>query len=226
VLNHVCMHQTVIGLEVQKQLKLVEDKPDVIIGCAGGGSNLAGISFPFVKDVMAGHGPRLLAVEPAACPSLTRGRYAYDFGDAVGMAPMAKMYTLGHSFVPSSIHAGGLRYHGMSPIVSLLRHLDLLKAVACHQNQAFEAAMTFARTEGICPAPESSHAIWAAIEEAKRCKHSGKEECIVFNLSGHGHFDLTSYDKYLAGELEDFELPQRNIDIALEHLPNVPAGVN
>ncbi|MEX0774970.1 MAG: TrpB-like pyridoxal phosphate-dependent enzyme [Phycisphaeraceae bacterium] len=219
VLNHVCLHQTVEGLETQKQLALVGDKPDVLIGCAGGGSNLAGLILPYVPEVLKGHGPRLLAVEPTACPSLTRGRYAYDYGDAVGMAPMALMYTLGHRFVPPGIHAGGLRYHGMSPILSLLRHKGVLEAVACHQNQAFEAAVLFARSEGICPAPESSHAIWAAIEEAKRCRASGEEKCIVFNLSGHGHFDLSSYDKYLAGELENFDLPQEAIDKALAELP-------
>ncbi len=219
VLNHVSLHQTVIGLEVQKQLAMVEETPDVIIGCAGGGSNLAGIILPYVKDVLAGRGPRLLAVEPSACPSLTRGRYAYDFGDAVGMAPMAKMYTLGHDFVPPGIHAGGLRYHGMSPILSLLRHHKLLDAMSCHQNQAFEAAVTFARTEGICPAPESSHAIWAAIDLANRCRETGEEKCIVFNLSGHGHFDLASFDKYLAGELTDYELPQSAIDQGLATLP-------
>jgi len=222
VLNHVCLHQTIVGLETQKQLGLAEEKPDVMIGCAGGGSNLSGLIFPFVKDTLAGKGPRLVAVEPAACPSLTRGRYAYDFGDTAGMAPMSRMYTLGHTFLPSGIHAGGLRYHGMSPIVSLLRHMNVLEAVACHQNAAFEAAVTFARTEGICPAPETAHAIRAAIDEALRCKQTGESKCIVFNLSGHGHFDLTSYDQYLAGELEDYELPQQEIDAALTELPVVP----
>lgn len=224
VLNHVCLHQTVVGLEVQKQLALAGEKPDVMIGCAGGGSNLSGLIFPFVKDALAGTGPRLVAVEPAACPSLTRGRYAYDYGDTAGMAPMARMYTLGHTFLPSGIHAGGLRYHGMSPIVSLLRHMNVLEAKSCHQNAAFEAAVTFARTEGICPAPETAHAIRAAIDEALQCKESRHAKCIVFNLSGHGHFDLSSYDKYLAGELEDFELPQARIDEALGQLPPVPAG--
>jgi tryptophan synthase beta chain len=219
VLNHVCLHQTIVGLETQKQLALAGETPDVLIGCAGGGSNLSGLILPFVKDALAGSGPRLLAVEPVACPSLTRGRYAYDFGDTAGMAPMALMYTLGHTFLPSDIHAGGLRYHGMSPIVSLLRHLNVLEAVACHQNAAFDAAVTFARTEGICPAPETAHAIRAAIDEALRCKQTGKSRCIVFNLSGHGHFDLSSYDKYLAGELEDYELPQAAIDAALRELP-------
>ncbi|MGH3056493.1 MAG: TrpB-like pyridoxal phosphate-dependent enzyme, partial [Gaiellaceae bacterium] len=159
VLNHVCLHQTIIGLETQKQLALAGEKPDMMIGCAGGGSNLSGLIFPFVKEALDGKGPRLIAAEPAACPSLTRGRYAYDFGDSVGMAPMSRMYTLGHTFLPSGIHAGGLRYHGMSPIVSLLRSLRLLEAVSYRQNEVFEAAVTFARTEGICPAPETAHAI-------------------------------------------------------------------
>jgi tryptophan synthase beta chain len=221
VLNHVCMHQTVIGLETQKQLEIAGDKADVVIGCAGGGSNLAGMIFPFVKQTMDGNGPRLVAVEPTACPSLTRGRYAYDFGDAVGMAPMAMMYTLGHNFVPSGIHAGGLRYHGMSPLVSILRHKGILEAVAVRQNESFEAAVMFARTEGLCPAPETSHAIRVAVDEAIRCRETGEEKCIVFNLSGHGHFDLTSYDKYLAGELVDYDLPQEQIDSALVELPKV-----
>ena len=222
VLNHVCLHQTIIGLETQKQLAIAGETPDVMISCAGGGSNLSGLIFPFVKDALAGKGPRLIAAEPAACPSLTRGRYAYDFGDTAGMAPMSRMYTLGHTFLPSGIHAGGLRYHGMSPLVSMLRHLKVLEAVSYRQNEVFEAAVTFARTEGICPAPETAHAIRSAIDEALRCKERGKSACIVFNLSGHGHFDLTSYDQYLAGQLEDFELPQSEIEQALQQLPVVP----
>ena len=221
VLNHVCLHQTIIGLETQKQLVVAGEKPDVMIGCAGGGSNLSGLIFPFVKDSLDGKGPRLIAAEPAACPSLTRGRYAYDFGDTAGMAPMTRMYTLGHTFMPSDIHAGGLRYHGMSPLVSMLRHRNVLEAVSYRQNEVFEAAVTFARTEGICPAPETAHAIKATIDEALKCKASGKSACIVFNLSGHGHFDLTSYDKYLAGQLEDFELPESAIEQALQQLPVV-----
>jgi tryptophan synthase beta chain len=222
VLNHVCLHQTVVGLETHKQLALAGEKPDVMIGCAGGGSNLSGFVFPFVKDTLAGKGPRLVAAEPAACPSLTRGRYAYDYGDTAGVAPMARMYTLGHAFIPSGIHAGGLRYHGMAPTISLLRHMNVLEAVSYRQNEVFEAAVTFARTEGICPAPETAHAIKAAIDEALRCQESGVSRCIVFNLSGHGHFDLSSYDKYLAGELEDFELPHEQIERALTELPQVP----
>jgi tryptophan synthase beta chain len=223
VLNHVCLHQTVIGLETIKQLAMVDEKADIVIGCAGGGSNLAGIALPFVPDMLKGNGPRLLAVEPTACPSLTRGKYAYDLGDTVGLAPLAKMYTLGHSFLPSGIHAGGLRYHGMAPVMSLLRHLNMLDAVAYHQNECFEAAVLFARTEGICPAPESSHAIKAAIDEAIKCRETGQAKCIVFNLSGHGHFDLASYDAYLAGELEDFALPDESITRALADLPKVTA---
>ena len=223
VLNHVCMHQTVIGLETQKQLEMAGEKPDVIIGCAGGGSNLAGIALPFVPQTLKGNGPRLLAVEPTSCPSLTRGKYAYDLGDTVGMAPLAMMYTLGHTFVPSPIHAGGLRYHGMAPIISLLKNLGALEAVAYNQGEVFEAAVLFARAEGICPAPESAHAIKATIDEANKCKQTGKSKCIVFNLSGHGHFDLGAYDKYLAGELEDYELPQEGIDKALAQLPKVVA---
>jgi len=223
VLNHVCMHQSVIGLETRKQLQMVNEKADIVIGCAGGGSNLAGIAMPFVPDVLEGKGPRLLAVEPAACPSLTRGKYAYDLGDTVGMAPLAAMYTLGHTFMPSGIHAGGLRYHGMAPVISLLKHLNLMDAVAYRQREVFEAAVLFARAEGICPAPESSHAIKAAIDEALRCKQTGQSKCIVFNLSGHGYFDMTAYDKYLSGEMEDYELPQEEIDKALKELPKAVA---
>jgi tryptophan synthase beta chain len=225
VLNHVCMHQTVIGLETQKQLDLVDEKPDVMIGCAGGGSNLAGLIYPFVKSTLDGQGPKLIAVEPSACPSLTRGRYAYDFGDSVGMAPLACMYTLGHSFVPAGIHAGGLRYHGMAPSLSLLAKLGVLEPVSYQQNPAFEAGVLFARTEGICPAPETCHAIKAVVDQAVQCSETGEEKCIVFNLSGHGHFDLLSYDKYLAGELEDFDLPQENIDKALAELPKATVEI-
>ncbi len=225
VLNHVCTHQSVIGLEVKKQLALAEETPDVLIGCAGGGSNVAGMIFPYVKEVLEGRGPRLVAAEPTACPTLTRGAYAYDYGDTVGMAPLACMYTLGHSFVPSGIHSGGLRYHGMAPSLSLVQKLGAIEARAYHQNAAFAAGVLFARTEGICPAPETNHAIRAAIDEALRCKQTGEGKCIVFNFSGHGHFDLLSYDKYLAGELEDFELPQAHIDAALAELPKAEAGL-
>jgi len=221
VLNHVCLHQTVIGLETQQQLKMVGEKPDMVVGCVGGGSNFAGIALPFVPDTLKGNGPRLIAVEPAACPSMTRGRYAYDFGDTAGMAPLACMFTLGRKFIPSGIHAGGLRYHGMAPIISLLGKMKVVEAVAYRQREVFEAAVLFARAEGICPAPETAHAIKFVVDEALRCKQSGQSKCIVFNLSGHGHFDLAAYDKYLDGSMEDFELPQEQIDKALTELPKV-----
>ncbi len=221
VLNHVCLHQTVIGLECQKQLAMVGDYPDVVIGCAGGGSNFAGIAFPFVRDKINGKKVQVLAVEPAACPSLTKGQFAYDYGDEAKMAPIVEMYTLGHSFIPPKIHAGGLRYHGMSPIVSLLHHEGIVDSVAVHQNACFEAAIQFSRAEGIIPAPESSHAIRAAIDEALKAKEEGKEKTILFNLSGHGHFDLASYDLYLARKLEDYDYPKDLINQALKDLPKV-----
>ncbi len=205
VLNHVLLHQTVIGLEAKKQLEMVGDYPDVVIGAVGGGSNFAGLSFPFIKDRLTGDRPDLevVAVEPEACPTLTKGEYRYDFGDTVGLTPLIKMHTLGHDFVPPPIHAGGLRYHGDAPLVCKLYDLGHIKAVAYKQTEVFEAALTFARTEGIVPAPESSHAIKKAIDEALKCKETGEEKVILFNLSGHGYFDLSAYDKYLRGELED-----------------------
>jgi len=223
VLNHVCLHQTVVGLEVQKQLVQVGETPDLLIGCAGGGSNLAGFAFPFVAETLAGRGPRLLAVEPTACPTLTRGRYAYDYGDTEGLTPLTPMYTLGHGFVPPGIHAGGLRYHGMSSLVSWLRRRGALDARAYPQREVFDAALLFTRCEGILPAPESAHAIRAAIEEAERCRESGKSECIVFNLSGHGHFDLAAYQSHLAGKLEDRELGAEELERGLRQLPRAPA---
>lgn len=222
VLNHVCLHQTVIGLEVQKQLAQAGESPDLLIGCAGGGSNFAGFAFPFVKDTLAGRGPRLLAAEPSACPTLTRGRYAYDFGDTEGLTPLTPMYTLGHRFVPPGIHAGGLRYHGMSSLVSWLRRHGALEARAYPQREAFDAALLFARCEGILPAPETAHAIRAVLEQAARCRETGAEECIVFNLSGHGHFDLAAYQSHLAGQLEDQELGAEELERSLRELPNVP----
>ncbi|MEI8176033.1 MAG: TrpB-like pyridoxal phosphate-dependent enzyme [Candidatus Omnitrophota bacterium] len=217
VLNHVMLHQTVIGLETKKQLEIAGEKPDVLIGCVGGGSNCAGLCLPFVPDVLKGQEIRMIAVEPKACPTLTKGIYAYDFGDTAELTPLVKMYTLGHRFVPTAIHAGGLRYHGMAPIVSLLVKNKLMEAQAYTQNQIFEAALLFARTEGHLPAPETAHAIKCAIEEAK--KNDGK--CIVFNYSGHGHFDLSAYDAHLAGKLEDYEHPEHQIKEALHHLPKV-----
>ncbi|MBK7976928.1 MAG: TrpB-like pyridoxal phosphate-dependent enzyme [Deltaproteobacteria bacterium] len=225
VLNHVCLHQTVIGQEAKKQLAIAGERlPDVVIGCCGGGSNFAGIALPFVPDVAAGKKIRLMAVEPASCPTLTRGPYAYDFGDTAGIVPIMKMHTLGHGFVPPSIHAGGLRYHGDSPIVSALVEQGIMEARAYGQVGCFEAAMLFARTEGIVPAPETSHAIKAAVDEAIAAREAGEERVILFNLSGHGFFDMASYDAYLAGKLVDHELPQSSIDKALVELPKVDAA--
>ncbi|MDR3764152.1 MAG: TrpB-like pyridoxal phosphate-dependent enzyme [Acidobacteriota bacterium] len=204
VLNHVCLHQTVIGEECIQQMEQAGEEPDVVIGCAGGGSNFAGIAFPYLRKKIAENcKTRVLAVEPSSCPTLTKGELRYDFGDTAGMTPLMQMYTLGHDFMPPSIHAGGLRYHGMSPMVSHARKLGLLEAVAYPQTSVFEAAVLFARTEGLVPAPESSHAIKAAVEEAKKAREEGKKKVIVFNLSGHGLLDLTAYDAYLQGKLLD-----------------------
>src|SRR3989339_1024994 len=220
VLNHVMLHQTIIGLEAIEQLKMIGEKnPDVVIGCVGGGSNFAGLAFPFLKDKLQGKtNPRFLAVEPMSCPSLTKGVFEYDFGDTAGMTPLVKMYTLGHDFMPPGIHAGGLRYHGMAPLVSNLVKDKFVEAVAYHQTDCFKSALLFARTEGIVPAPESSHAIHAAIEEAKRAREG---EVIIFNLSGHGHFDLASYDAYLSGKLEDYEYPAEKVKEALKKVPKI-----
>jgi tryptophan synthase beta chain len=217
VLNHVLLHQTVIGLESIKQMEMAGEEPDVIIACAGGGSNFAGLSFPWLgRTFRGGRKYRVIAVEPEAAPSMTRGRYAYDYGDTAKMAPMVKMYTLGHDFIPEPIHAGGLRYHGMSPQVSLLKHEGLIEARSVHQRPCFEAGIQFARTEGMIPAPESTHAIRAAIDEALEAKKAGERKVILFNLSGHGYFDLTSYQRYLAGQLEDYEYPAEEVKHALE----------
>ncbi|HMA36566.1 MAG TPA: TrpB-like pyridoxal phosphate-dependent enzyme, partial [Chloroflexia bacterium] len=223
VLNHVLMHQTVIGQEAQQQMAMADAYPDIVIGCTGGGSNFAGLAFPFVADKLTGKAPqlRLLAVEPAACPSLTRGLYAYDYGDTAKMAPIVKMHTLGHSFIPQAIHAGGLRYHGMAPLISHLVAAGTIDAVAYPQTPVFAAAVQFARSEGIVPAPESAHAIRAAIDEALRCKEAGESRTILFNLSGHGHFDLGAYDQYLAGDLQDYEYPLAAVQAALADLPTV-----
>ncbi|MDY9926196.1 TrpB-like pyridoxal phosphate-dependent enzyme [Methanosarcina sp.] len=202
VLNHVVLHQTVIGTECKKQLEQVEEYPDVVIGCCGGGSNLGGIGLEFIKDRLEGkHNARVVAVEPSSCPSLTKGEYRYDFGDTAEMTPLLKMYTLGHKHTPPAIHAGGLRYHGDSPIISKLCAEGLIEAVSYDQYNVFDAAVQFARTEGIVPAPESAHAIRCAIDEAIAAKQTGEEKTILFNLSGHGHFDMASYDKYFSGEL-------------------------
>ena len=221
VLNHVCLHQTVIGLEAKEQLRIAGDYPDVVIGCHGGGSNFAGIAFPFVADKAAGKQVRIVAVEPSSCPTLTKGVYAFDYGDTAKMAPIAKMYTLGHDFMPPGIHAGGLRYHGASPLVSQLVHAGVVEARAVRQLTCFEAAVQFARTELIIPAPESSHAIRGAIDEALLAKEEGKERVILFNLSGHGHVDMAAYDAYFAGQLEDFDYPADKVQESLAHLPKV-----
>jgi tryptophan synthase beta chain len=226
VLNHVLLHQTVVGLEALQQMEMAGEYPDIVIGCAGGGSNFAGFSYPFLhQNWTNGKRSRVIAAEPAACPSLTRGRYAYDYGDAAQMAPIAKMYTLGHTFVPPGIHAGGLRYHGMAPSMSALVDHGDIEARAVHQLATFEAAIQFARAEAILPAPETAHAIRVAIDEALLCKETGEKKVIAFNLSGHGHFDMGSYQAYLRGELEDYDYPEEEIEEAMSHLPQVePAG--
>jgi tryptophan synthase beta chain len=223
VLNHVLMHQTIIGQEAMSQMEMAGHYPDVVIGCVGGGSNFGGMVLPFVGDKLTGRAPnlRVLAVEPAACPTLTRGKYAYDFGDTAMMTPLVKMHTLGHGFVPRPIHAGGLRYHGAAPVISHLLEMGQIEAIALPQNSVFEAAVSFARTEGIVPAPESAHAIRAAIDEALAAKEAGETRTILFNLSGHGHFDLAAYDSYLHGDLEDFEYPADEVEAALASLPTV-----
>jgi len=221
VLNHVLLHQTVIGLEVQKQFEKAGDYPDVIFGCVGGGSSFGGIGLPYVKEKLEGKDIRLVAVEPKACPTLTKGKYAYDFGDTAGMAPIVKMYTLGHTFVPAPIHAGGLRYHGDSPIICSLYDQGIIEAVAYNQNPVFEAAVSFAQTEGIIVAPETAHAVKAGIDEAIKCRESGEAQTILINLTGHGNFDMAAYDAYHQGKLEDFEYPEEKIEEALTHLPKV-----
>ncbi|TAK30058.1 MAG: TrpB-like pyridoxal phosphate-dependent enzyme [Chloroflexota bacterium] len=222
VLDFVLLHQTIIGQEAMTQMSKTADFPDVVIGCVGGGSNFAGLIFPFLGEKLrGGRSARFVAVEPEACPSMTRGIYAFDYGDTAGMAPIAKMHTLGHTFEPPGIHAGGLRYHGMAPLVSHLYNLGLIEATAVHQTKVFESALTFARSEGIVPAPESAHAIAAAIDEANKAKESGEARTILFNLSGHGHFDLGAYDAYLRGQLEDYAYPEDKVKEALTHLPKV-----
>ncbi|MDQ3456307.1 MAG: TrpB-like pyridoxal phosphate-dependent enzyme [Actinomycetota bacterium] len=223
VLNHVLLHQTVIGEEALLQLAKVGETPDVIIGCTGGGSNFGGLAFPFLREKLAGKmSPQILAVEPAACPSLTRGQYAYDFGDTAGMTPLMKMHTLGHDFVPDPIHAGGLRYHGMSPLISHIYELGLMDAISKPQSECFAAGVQFARTEGIVPAPEPTHALAAAIDEAKRCADTGEEKVILTALCGHGHLDLAAYDAYLSGRVVDHEHDDAAVARALEALPAVP----
>jgi tryptophan synthase beta chain len=222
VLNHVLMHQTVIGEEAIEQMKMADAYPDVVIGCVGGGSNYAGLAFPFMREKMAGKEIDFLACEPAACPTLTRGPYAYDYGDTAKMAPVAAMYTLGHDFVPASIHAGGLRYHGMAPLISMLVKLGLMRAEAYLQNDIFASAVTFARSEGIVPAPEAAHAIHGAITTAQKADQEGVSKTILFNLSGHGHFDMAAYDAYFAGQLEDIALDESEIERALKAIEPLP----
>ncbi len=222
VLNHVLLHQTVIGLEALEQMAMAGEEPDVIIACAGGGSNFAGLAFPFLgRNFREGTKYRAIAVEPEAAPSLTRGVYAYDFGDTARLTPLVKMHTLGHDFIPEPIHAGGLRYHGMAPLVSLLKEHGYIEARSVHQRSSFAAGVQFARAEGILPAPESTHAIRIAVDEALAAREAGQSKVILFNLSGHGHFDLASYDRYLSGALEDYEYPAEKVEEALAALPKV-----
>ena len=226
VLNHVLMHQTIIGQEAMLQLEMAGDDPDVVVGCTGGGSNFAGIAFPFIGQQLRGGGKtkqrRIVAVEPAACPSLTRGQYAYDFGDTAHMTPLTKMHTIGSTFTPAGFHAGGLRYHGMAPLVSHLKELGLIDARAYHQSTVFEAGVTFARAEGIVPAPEANHAVKGAIDEALRCREEGTSRAILFNLCGHGHFDMQAYIDYFAGKLKDVDYDEAELAMALAGLPSVP----
>ena len=220
VLNHVLLHQTIIGEEALLQFQKVDEMPDLLVGCTGGGSNFTGLSAPFLREKLAGKiDPTIRCVEPAACPSLTKGEYRYDFGDTIGMTPLVKMHTLGHDFVPDPIHAGGLRYHGMAPLVSHLYELGLVEAEAIHQRECFEAAIQFARTEGILPAPEPTHAIAAAVREAIKCRESGEEKVILTALCGHGHFDLKAYETFLAGELVDYEYPEEKVAAAMARVP-------
>jgi tryptophan synthase beta chain len=224
VLNHVCLHQTVVGQECIAQMEAAGEAPDVVVGCVGGGSNFAGVSYPFIRNVLRdGAKIRFVAAEPAACPTLTRGRYAYDFGDTVGMTPLMPMYTLGHDFVPPPVHAGGLRYHGDAPSLCALVKEGMVEATAIAQTAAFEAAVRFARCEGIIPGPEPAHAIRAVFDEAEAAKEAGEERVILFNLSGHGHFDMAAYEAYHAGELTDLEMSDADLNSALERLPEAPA---
>jgi tryptophan synthase beta chain len=222
VLNHVLLHQTVIGEEVLKQMEQAGEYPDVVVGCVGGGSNFAGFAFPFIGEKLReGKRTRFVAAEPLACPTLTKGRYTYDLGDTVGLTPLVKMHTLGHTFIPPSIHAGGLRYHGDAPLVSQLVHDGTIEAVAHGQTKVFDAAVQFARTEGILPAPEAGHAVRSAIDEALAAREAGESRVIVFNLCGHGHFDMGAYDAYFSGQLEDYEYPEAAIEEAMQQIPEV-----
>ncbi len=222
VLNHVLMHQTITGLEIRKQLAMVDETPDIIVGCVGGGSNFGGFAFPFVKDKFDGKDIRFVACEPTACPTLTRAPYRYDYGDTAKMVPLLMMYTLGHNFVPPAIHAGGLRYHGMSPLVSLLASQGVIEPMAFQQSEVFKSALMWARCEGHLPAPETSHAIAGAIREALHCKETGEEKVIVIGYSGHGHFDMAAYEAYLKGEIVDYSLSDAELDKFTACLPEIP----
>jgi len=225
VLGHVLMHQTVIGIESLQQMEMAGEYPDIVIACAGGGSNFAGFTYPFLhQNFTAGKKTHVIAVEPASCPTLTKGRYAFDYGDTAAMAPIVKMHTLGHTFIPPGIHAGGLRYHGMAPSVSALVEHGDIEARSVQQLATFEAAVQFSKVEGILPAPESAHAVRVAIDEALRAKESGEKKVIAFNLSGHGHFDMMAYEQYHQGKLHDHEYPTALVEEAMTHLPNVPVG--
>ena len=222
VLNHVLLHQTVIGQEAMAQMEMAGDYPDIVIGCAGGGSNFAGIAFPFLgAKFRGGPAPHVIAVEPAACPTMTRGKFAYDFGDTGHLTPLVKMYTLGSAFVPPGFHAGGLRYHGMAPLVSHLLDLGEIEARAVYQNPSFEAGLVFAKAEGIVPAPEATHAVRTVVDEALKCKQEGTSRVILFNLCGHGHFDMAAYDAYLSGKLEDRDYDPSALESSLAELPAV-----
>ena len=223
VLNHVALHQTIIGLEMKKQFESIDSYPDIVVGCVGGGSNFAGAAFPFVRDKITGEKPntQIIAVEPLACPTLTKGQYRYDFGDSVGLTPLLKMYTLGHNFVPAAIHAGGLRYHGDSPLLCKVKKEGFVDAVAYHQKEVFDAAALFSKTEGFVVAPEASHAVKAAIDQALICKQKNEEKTIVFANSGHGYFDLSAYDAYHNNQIQDYEYPEKLIQKAMAELPDI-----
>jgi len=226
VLNHVLLHQTIIGLEAQRQMEMADAYPDIIVGCIGGGSNFAGMFLPFVKDKIEGKKKnlRVICVEPESCPTVTKGLYAYDFGDVAGLTPLLKMFTLGHDFIPPPVHAGGLRYHGMAPIVCHLHKLGLIEAIAVPQLATFEAGITFARSEGILSAPETNHAIRVTIDEALKCKQTGEAKTILLAHSGHGHVDMAAYEAFLSGKLENYAYPEDMVKEALKHLPEVPAS--
>jgi tryptophan synthase beta chain len=226
VLNHVLLHQTVVGLEAKAQMEMAGEQPDVVVGCVGGGSNYAGLSYPFMADRLDGSAPdrRFLATEPAACPTLTKGEFRYDFADTGQMTPLVPMYTLGHTFVPAPVHAGGLRYHGDAPSISLLVRHGHMEAVAYTQNEVFDAAVRFAQTQGIVPAPESAHAVKGVIDEAIAARDAGQERVILLGLSGHGHFDMQAYDDYLNGRLPEVEFRQEDVDVSMLSVPDVPIG--